>query len=158
MKTIGTCSLCAGPVMKTEGWGNSIPQRIQCVQCGAVAVNGYGPTIEMVKPDQEFPLATAGGCLPKTQGSLQLPKTDPKTRGANSRRVRNGGASAAAHTANSASSVTAPKTVDRTASPDLSPGQTVPLKASGAFDAVSVNAPSRTHGERNVVLPAHMKD
>ncbi len=39
---IGSCSVCSGPVMKTEG------SQASCASCGATAKNAYGPTIEML--------------------------------------------------------------------------------------------------------------
>lgn len=41
MNTIGTCSLCGGAVVSTEG---SLPK---CSNCGAEAENAHGPTVKM---------------------------------------------------------------------------------------------------------------
>ena len=48
--TIGTCSLCGGPVQVPEFWGGCVPPQPTCAHCGAVAKPTYGPTIQMVRP------------------------------------------------------------------------------------------------------------
>lgn len=47
-RTIGTCSLCAGPVVVPSiCWGP--PPLPTCQKCGAVKADSYGPVIPMVK-------------------------------------------------------------------------------------------------------------
>lgn len=49
--TIGTCSICGGPVTVPYVWHGVTPPTKQCEQCGAVPVDTYGPVIPM-RPDQ----------------------------------------------------------------------------------------------------------
>jgi hypothetical protein len=45
-KCVGSCSVCAGPVLVAErGTSNSAPK---CDHCGATARTTYGPTIDMI--------------------------------------------------------------------------------------------------------------
>lgn len=45
--TIGTCSICGGPVTLPEMWGGTVPPIPRCDKCGARAKQPYGPRIEM---------------------------------------------------------------------------------------------------------------
>lgn len=47
MQTIGTCSICGGPVTIPVVWGGVIPPVPTCEHCGATAQNSYGPIIPM---------------------------------------------------------------------------------------------------------------
>jgi hypothetical protein len=47
METIGTCSLCLGPVKRSLIVKADVPR---CAECGAVAKAAYGPIIEMAAP------------------------------------------------------------------------------------------------------------
>ncbi len=49
MQTIGTCSLCGGPVQIPQMWGGLVPPDPTCAKCGAVAAR-YGPVIPMRSP------------------------------------------------------------------------------------------------------------
>ncbi len=46
-RTIGTCSLCGGPVTVPAVWHGIIPPVPTCGQCGATAKQSFGPTIPM---------------------------------------------------------------------------------------------------------------
>ena len=46
--TIGTCSLCGGPVQIPGIWMGIFPPTPTCGHCGAVAAQTFGPTIPMV--------------------------------------------------------------------------------------------------------------
>lgn len=65
MNTIGTCSICAGPVQVPAVWMAVIPPTPQCAQCGAVPANNYGPVIDM-QPSQSFPPQTESWIPPET--------------------------------------------------------------------------------------------
>jgi len=45
--TIGTCSLCGGPVKIARVYMSVIPPTPTCVQCGAVSAAPHGPVIPM---------------------------------------------------------------------------------------------------------------
>jgi hypothetical protein len=47
MRTIGTCSVCGGPVMVEDPWFGVVPPVPRCKHCGATARNPFGPTIPM---------------------------------------------------------------------------------------------------------------
>lgn len=47
--TVGTCSICSGPVMIPTLWGSVVPPTPTCSRCGATAAS-HGPVIPMVKP------------------------------------------------------------------------------------------------------------
>lgn len=47
MTTIGTCSICHGPVQVPDFWGGSVPPIPQCSRCGATAANPFGQVIPM---------------------------------------------------------------------------------------------------------------
>ena len=48
--TVGTCSLCGGPVQVPGGvWMSVIPPTPTCASCGAVAAQ-HGPVIPMHRP------------------------------------------------------------------------------------------------------------
>lgn len=47
--TVGTCSICSGPVMIPTLWGSIVPPTPTCSRCGAIAAS-HGPVIPMVKP------------------------------------------------------------------------------------------------------------
>ena len=58
MITIGTCSLCSGPVMMPESWSGSEAPTARCGRCFAVPINPFGPRIEMkraLKPGDDEP-------------------------------------------------------------------------------------------------------
>lgn len=46
-RPIGTCSICAGPVVLPAYQVNPVAS---CQRCGSTAVNAYGPVVEMRKP------------------------------------------------------------------------------------------------------------
>lgn len=46
--TIGTCSLCGGPVTVPELWAGVVPPVPKCRGCGATKKSPHGPVIEMV--------------------------------------------------------------------------------------------------------------
>lgn len=46
-RTIGTCSLCGGPVTVPSVWMGVVPPTPTCSSCGATA---HGPVIEMARP------------------------------------------------------------------------------------------------------------
>jgi len=46
-QTVGTCSICGGPVQVPMHWGGTQPPKPRCSSCGAVMRNAYGPTIPM---------------------------------------------------------------------------------------------------------------
>lgn len=48
--TIGTCSLCRGPVTVPTVWAGIIPPTPTCARCGATKKPAYGPVLEMEKP------------------------------------------------------------------------------------------------------------
>lgn len=45
--TVGTCSICGGPVMIHRDWMCSTPDIPTCANCGAQAANTYGDVIPM---------------------------------------------------------------------------------------------------------------
>ena len=45
--TIGTCSLCGGPVKVPGIWHGIIPPTPTCGTCGATAKENHGPVVEM---------------------------------------------------------------------------------------------------------------
>lgn len=45
-QTLGTCSICGGPVTVPTVFGSIIPPTPTCMQCGAVAA-AHGPIIPM---------------------------------------------------------------------------------------------------------------
>ncbi|SDC66612.1 hypothetical protein SAMN05428966_10270 [Massilia sp. PDC64] len=66
MPTIGTCSICHGPVQTPELWSGDVPPTPTCGNCGAKPKNPYGPVIDMVRerPLPIPPLAQRGGWKP----------------------------------------------------------------------------------------------
>ena len=58
--TIGTCSICGGPVMIPDVWYSTIPPIPTCGRCGARKRDPYGPVVEMspavpsATPDQSI--------------------------------------------------------------------------------------------------------
>lgn len=46
MNTIGTCSICGGPVQLPAIWHGVVPPQPTCGGCGAVAAS-YGPVVPM---------------------------------------------------------------------------------------------------------------
>ena len=48
LTTIGTCSLCGGPVCLPTNWNCVIPAVPTCQRCGAVEAT-HGPVIPMTK-------------------------------------------------------------------------------------------------------------
>lgn len=59
--TVGTCSLCRGPVTVPMVWSGIIPPTPTCASCGAVKKSAYGPTIEMEKSKDQITLRTTVG-------------------------------------------------------------------------------------------------
>ena len=53
MQTVGTCSICGGPVQYPMHWGGSTPPPIACAHCGAKPKSAYGPVIPMEKTTVE---------------------------------------------------------------------------------------------------------
>lgn len=49
-QTIGTCSLCGGPVQLPAIWMAVVPPTPTCGRCGAVQKSSFGPVIEMEPP------------------------------------------------------------------------------------------------------------
>lgn len=49
-KTVGTCSLCGGPVTVPTTWLGTEPPTPSCSRCGAVPKNAHGATIQMERP------------------------------------------------------------------------------------------------------------
>lgn len=45
--TIGTCSVCGGPVQIPAVWFGVTPPEPACARCGAVAQKSHGPVIPM---------------------------------------------------------------------------------------------------------------
>jgi hypothetical protein len=66
--TVGTCSICSGPVMIPTLWGSIVPPTPTCNRCGAVAAS-HGPVIPMVK---SYSPTLDEVCAPKPAG-LQNP-------------------------------------------------------------------------------------
>ena len=68
MATIGTCSLCGGPVMLPDVWFGVHPPTPKCLFCGAVPSQPYGPMIPM-RPKQPKRLEgwTYNGPVPKNR-------------------------------------------------------------------------------------------
>lgn len=52
MQTVGTCSICQGPVTVPDFWGGSVPPVPSCARCGATTKQPYGPVIPMVPSEQ----------------------------------------------------------------------------------------------------------
>lgn len=46
--TLGSCSLCGGPVSVALVWHGVIPPTPKCERCGAVKADSYGPVIPMI--------------------------------------------------------------------------------------------------------------
>lgn len=46
-RTIGTCSLCGGPVTVPTIWWSVVPPIPHCERCGAVPKQAFGPVIDM---------------------------------------------------------------------------------------------------------------
>lgn len=46
-KTIGTCSICGGPVQVPDVWMGIVPPTPTCARCGATARDSFGPLIPM---------------------------------------------------------------------------------------------------------------
>lgn len=57
--TIGTCSICGGPVQVPEAWGSVLTPTPACLQCGAVAAKDYGPVIPMTPGTRTASTTTA---------------------------------------------------------------------------------------------------
>lgn len=54
MKTIGTCSICGGPVQIPSAWSHAtLPPPQKCAKCGAKPREPYGRTIPMEPAEQE---------------------------------------------------------------------------------------------------------
>ena len=58
MQTIGTCSLCGGPVQIPQMWGGSVPPVPTCARCGSIVARAYGPVIPMRRPQRSNRNAT----------------------------------------------------------------------------------------------------
>ncbi len=50
LTTIGTCSICGGPVKVPNLWMGVIPPTPTCANCGAIEAEN-GPVIPMIKPE-----------------------------------------------------------------------------------------------------------
>lgn len=50
-QTIGTCSLCGGPVQVPTVWMGVVPPVPTCGSCGAT--KGHGPVIDMVPAQRQ---------------------------------------------------------------------------------------------------------
>lgn len=48
--TVGTCSLCKGPVQLPKTWMGILPPVPTCGKCGAIKEESYGPVTTTVKP------------------------------------------------------------------------------------------------------------
>ena len=46
-RTIGTCSICGGPVVVATITWSTVPPSPHCARCHAVPVAAYGPVIPM---------------------------------------------------------------------------------------------------------------
>ena len=46
-KTIGTCSLCGGPVTIPDPWWGINPPTPSCEHCHAIPVQAHGPVLPM---------------------------------------------------------------------------------------------------------------
>jgi hypothetical protein len=46
-RTIGSCSLCGGPVRVPTVWSSIFPPTPECFECHAVSSGGNGPVIPM---------------------------------------------------------------------------------------------------------------
>lgn len=58
-RTIGTCSICKGPVVLPSNWHCIAPPVPRCLQCGALARNPYGFEIPM-RPHQGSTVSNLG--------------------------------------------------------------------------------------------------
>ena len=56
--TIGTCSVCGGPVSVPAVWHGIIPPRPTCERCGAIKADDYGPVIPMIPNSQRTIIKT----------------------------------------------------------------------------------------------------
>lgn len=52
-RTIGTCSLCGGPVRVPLVWMGSYAPKGQCANCRAYESRSHGPVIAMEPPAKE---------------------------------------------------------------------------------------------------------
>lgn len=52
-RTIGTCSLCGGPVRVPSVWNCIFPPASECADCGAVGDSSHGPVIPMKQAPRE---------------------------------------------------------------------------------------------------------
>jgi hypothetical protein len=59
-KSIGTCSLCGGPVTVPDPWWGIFPPTPACDQCGAVPVAAHGPVLPMKRP---MSFVRGAGCV-----------------------------------------------------------------------------------------------
>lgn len=50
MQTIGTGSLCGGPVQVPQMLGGSVLPVPTCARCGSIVARAYGPVIQMRSP------------------------------------------------------------------------------------------------------------
>lgn len=60
--TIGTCSICGGPVRVPSAWWSVIPPTPRCAQCGATKAS-HGPVIDMQPSPRQRMFTTGGACL-----------------------------------------------------------------------------------------------
>lgn len=71
-RTIGTCSLCGGPVTVPTAWYGAVPPVPQCAHCGATKAQPHGPVIEMDEPPPRHSIIGVGA--PKFDcGVVDLP-------------------------------------------------------------------------------------
>lgn len=56
MLTVGTCSICGGPVHLPIHWAGIVPPPPKCSRCGASMARPFGPILEMVPAHTEMPV------------------------------------------------------------------------------------------------------
>ncbi len=59
-RTIGTCSICGGPVVEHVVQYSTVPIPPSCQRCGAVKADTFGPIIEMERYKQPKPVSVDG--------------------------------------------------------------------------------------------------
>jgi hypothetical protein len=57
-QTIGTCSICGGPVQVPLAWWSVVPPTPTCGSCGAMQRQSFGPVIDMQPAPQSFTTTT----------------------------------------------------------------------------------------------------
>lgn len=71
MVTIGTCSLCGGPVQVHAVWMSIVPEVPTCAECGATA-SSHGPVIDMkpAPPSRGYYKSTTSNLTVDDDGTL----------------------------------------------------------------------------------------